>query len=205
MLVCKNLSCIKQDRTLFEDLSFIIEKGDAVHLIGENGAGKTSLLRIIAGLSEPAAGELQWNGLSCHSITSTFKKDVLYLGHKLALQPNLTAIENLTYWMSLHTDTINCDLYSVLAKFGLTGLEDLPVKMLSAGQQRRVSLSRLMCKSAEFWILDEPFTSLDVAGVKMLNEVLCCHVDDGGMLLLTSHSTLSAELNVRLFELEYRW
>lgn len=189
---------------MFESLSFSMEAGDVLHITGENGAGKTSLLRLIAGFSELVEGRILWRETATNEFDSQFRKESVYLGHKLALQPNLSAIENVHFWMTLQETASEVDVYNILALFGLVGLEDLPVKMLSAGQQRRVSLSRLLCKPAKLWILDEPFTSLDKGAVAMLTDLMASHKNAGGMVLLTSHSTLPDRLHAQMLELEYQ-
>lgn len=210
VLTATNLSCQKQDRCLFSALDLSVETGELVHLTGPNGAGKTSLLRILVGLSQPDTGQV--------ILTSDNRLPVLYLGHKLALNKHLTAIENLTFWLQLHqpyltstlANLLTCStsmsdyLYQILARFSLVGLEDVSVGHLSAGQQRRVSLARTQLVEAALWVLDEPYTSLDVAGVAFIQAQVDAFVERGGAVLMTSHQPLQSRLKVRNVVLEYQ-
>jgi len=203
-LVASELSCIKRDRVLFDRLSFSLQSGQLVYLRGPNGAGKTSLLRILCGLSQPESGTITWQS---QPLGEHWFKDLIYVGHKPGVNGALTAIENLAFWCRQHSVSVSLDhLYHVLAELGLVGMEDVPCRTLSAGQQRRVALSRLWLKSAKVWILDEPFTALDVKGVAQLEDKMKAHVDAGGAVLTTSHQALSERAGtVRFFDLEYRF
>ncbi len=203
-LVASELSCIKRDRVLFEGLSFSLQSGQLVYLRGPNGAGKTSLLRILCGLSQPESGTITWQ---TKPLGQDWYQDLIYVGHKPGVNGAMTAIENLTYWCRQHDVSVStAALYDVLAELGLVGMEDVPCRTLSAGQLRRVALSRLWLKPALVWILDEPFTALDVKGVAQLEDKMKAHVEAGGAVLTTSHQALSARAgNVSYFDLEYRF
>ena len=197
-LCASGLTCIKRDRVLFDDFSLNLNAGELVYLRGPNGAGKTSLLRILTGLSSPEHGDVTFDGVNINSNPSLYYKNLIYLGHKSALNGALSAIDNLRFWLAQHgiqnkdlTQASNIDntIYRALENLGLVGLEDVPVRFLSAGQQRRVALSRLWLKPAAVWILDEPFTALD-----------------RGMIITTSHQALSSEAGThRCVDLEYRF
>ncbi|BDX07710.1 cytochrome c biogenesis ATP-binding export protein CcmA [Planctobacterium marinum] len=202
-LSASQLCCIKQDRELFEGLSLQVSAGEALHVVGDNGAGKTSLLRILAGLSQPQRGSVVWNQVDISEQPELYNTAVLYLGHKLALNGHLTARENLKFWCGLHQIEADTDFYVLLAHLGLTGLEDVPVVNLSAGQQRRVSLCRIWLKQAKLLILDEPFNALDVDSRALLENKLQQHVDGGGLLILTSHWQLPEVFHTRELRLEY--
>ena len=202
-LSASDLSCIKQDRELFENLSLQVRAGEALHVVGDNGAGKTSLLRILAGLSQPQQGQIRWNRHNISEQMQLFNSALLYLGHKLALSGHLTARENLQFWCGLHQIEPTADFYALLAELGLTGLEDIPVNNLSAGQQRRVSLCRIWLKQAKLLILDEPFNALDVDSRALLENKLLQHTGNGGLLILTSHWQLPEVFNARELRLEY--
>jgi heme exporter protein A len=213
-LCASGLTCIKRDRVLFDDFSLNLNAGELVYLRGPNGAGKTSLLRILTGLSSPEHGDVIFNGANISSNPSLYYQTLIYLGHKSALNGALSAIDNLRFWLAQHgiqnkdvTQTSDIEsIYQVLERLGLVGLEDVPVRFLSAGQQRRVALSRLWLKSAAVWVLDEPFTALDSAGVILLERKMKQHVADGGMIITTSHQALSSEAGAhRCVDLEYRF
>jgi|TARA_R110002051_G_scaffold45625_1_gene91732 heme exporter protein A len=214
-LCASGLTCIKRDRVLFDDFSLNLNAGELVYLRGPNGAGKTSLLRILTGLSSPEYGDVTFDGVNISSNPSLYYQNLIYLGHKSALNGALSAIDNLRFWLAQHgiqnqdvtqASDIGCTIYQVLERLGLVGLEDVPVRFLSAGQQRRVALSRLWLKSATVWVLDEPFTALDSAGVILLERKMKQHVADGGMIITTSHQALSSEAGPhRCVDLEYRF
>lgn len=199
----ENLQCIKQDRELFSDLSFEVKSGEALHITGENGAGKTSLLRILAGVSQAQSGCIKWNDEALRDCPEQYHRALLYLGHKLALNTALSPVENLQFWSSLQQLSAQSDFHHILGQLGLAGLEDMPVAHLSAGQQRRVSLARLWLKPCQLLILDEPFNALDVQSRQLLESKLKQHLDNGGMLILTSHWQLSEAFNARELFLPY--
>lgn len=191
MLTATALSCVRGERRLFAGLDLAVGPGEWLHVQGENGSGKTSLLRILAGLSPPAEGEIRWHGEPVRAAGEDYKRDLLYLGHHGAVKEDLTPFENLTLAAQLDGKTLNeADALQALARFGLRGREDLPVRFLSAGQKRRVLLARLAVRRAVLWILDEPFTALDVKAVDMLSGLIVEHVTGGGMAILTSHQAI---------------
>lgn len=176
-----------------------------MQLAGPNGAGKTSLLRIIAGFATPDEGLIlfQDKPIDCHY--DEFARELLFIGHKTGVNSQLSAIENVRFWLQVQGYTCPKDLYPLMAKIGLVGLEDVPVRTLSAGQQRRVALSRLWLSDAKLWVLDEPFTALDKAGVSYLQQRFIEHLDNGGAILLTSHQDLTAQFSeLKTVTLEYR-
>ncbi|GGD72651.1 cytochrome c biogenesis heme-transporting ATPase CcmA [Lacimicrobium alkaliphilum] len=203
-LSVNNLCCIKRDRVLFERLSFTVETGDIMHIQGPNGAGKTSLLRILVGLAEPDSGEVLWQQQNIRQVMQGYSSQLVYCGHKYAVNQSLTAAENLLYWCRMQNVSANTDVYPVLDEIGLVGLEHLPAGQLSAGQQRRIALARLWLKPARLWVLDEPFTALDSYAIDLLSRKMEQHLAGQGMLLLTSHQSLALDHPVRTLELEYR-
>ncbi len=207
MLEACGLTCSKRDRTLFEGLSLVVNTGELLYLRGPNGAGKTSLLRILTGLSAPESGAVSYNGMDIAEDKTDYYRDLFYLGHKSGTNGSLSALDNLSFWLAQHSTSVQENvLYEVLAKVGLVGLEDVPVRYLSAGQQRRVALSRLWLKPAKVWVLDEPFTALDVKGVHLLETSMKEHVSRGGLIITTSHQPLSETAGEhRVFDLEYRF
>ncbi|CAJ1918069.1 cytochrome c biogenesis heme-transporting ATPase CcmA [Aeromonas jandaei] len=193
LLQVNNLSCVREDRTLFEQLSFTVSPGDLVQIEGPNGVGKTSLLRLLTGLSQPFSGEVLWNGENIRACRDEYHASLLYLGHQPGVKAALTPFENLTFYQRLHHSAqTESDLWQILARVGLAGFEDNPTGQLSAGQQRRVALARLwLCNQPSLWILDEPFTAIDKEGVKVLEQLFLSHADRGGMVILTTHQDLT--------------
>jgi len=176
-----------------------------MQLAGPNGAGKTSLLRIVAGFSVPDEGAIFYNQQAISQHYEEYARELLFIGHKTGVNVQLSALENLQYWLHINGYTNGPDLYPLLAKLGLVGLEDVPVRMLSAGQQRRVALVRLWLSDAKLWILDEPFTALDKSGVAFLQQRFSEHLKSGGAILLTTHQDLTAQFdNLQTVTLEYR-
>lgn len=184
------LSCGRGARTLFFGLDFALTSGQWAHVRGSNGAGKTSLLRLLAGLSRPASGTIRWNDNEI-ARSDEYRKALLYLGHPAGVKDDLTAIENLRIAASLDNEELDeRAALSALARLGLRGREDLPLRALSQGQKRRVLLSRLITRKARLWILDEPFTALDARAIALVSEFVVGHLAGGGLAVLTSHQTI---------------
>lgn len=187
-----DVECTRGDRRLISHLSFGLDSSTLLHVRGPNGCGKTTLLRAMCGLFEPQEGEIRWNGESIRSLGDEFRKDVLYLGHLNGIKNELTALENLRIEATLDGDKVDEDqVWYALKQIGLAGFEDLPTKVLSQGQKKRVALSRLLLSNAPLWILDEPFVGLDVNAVDMLQGLIADHVDGGGMAVITTHQAVA--------------
>ena len=185
------LTCIRGERTLFTGLDLEVSAGEWLHVRGENGIGKTSLLRLLSGLTKPAAGEIFWNEQLISVDPSEYHRNLLFLGHRDSLKEDLTALENLSIATALDGIAVTEDeILLALHRFGLRGREDLPVNCLSAGQKRRVLLARLLLRQAKLWILDEPFNALDVRAVEMLSELILEHIASGGIAIMTSHQEI---------------
>lgn len=192
MLNAENLACVRGDRQLFEGVSFSLAAGQWLQLEGENGAGKTSLLRIVAGLLHPVAGEIRWNGQPTARVEDEYRAALLYLGHAAAIKEELTPLENLRIGASLAGQALaEAPALEALRRMGLKGREDLPARYLSQGQKRRVALARLLTSGSTLWVLDEPFVALDVRAVEMLCELIAEHLRGGGMALFTSHQAVN--------------
>ena len=192
MLEARQLECTRGDRRLFTGLEFSLGDGELLYLHGHNGSGKTTLLRTVCGLIVPSAGEVRWRGKPIRRQRDEFAAEVVYIGHKNGIKDDLTAIENLRVAAAL--DGLSLDsaqAVEALARLGLRGHDDLPTRVLSQGQKRRVALARLLVSTAPLWILDEPFTALDTAAVTLLQEVIREHVAAGGMVMLTTHQEVA--------------
>lgn len=188
MLQVTNLECTRGDRRLFSGIEFSLDKGELLHLHGHNGSGKTTLMRSVCGLIEPTDGVIAWNGDNIRKLRDEFSRDLVYLGHKNGNKDDLTGVENLQVACRLDGfDISKQQAWDALEKMGLRGHEDLPVRVLSQGQQKRVALARLLLSQAVLWILDEPFVGLDVAALDLLQSVIRDHVAQGGMVILTTH------------------
>ena len=188
MLEVVDLACRRGDRQLFSGLSFDLEPGTLLHVRGRNGSGKTTLLRALCGLLIPDAGEIRWNGEDSRRLGDDFHADLIYFGHLNGIKADLTGIENLRVSSTLDGDEVDDPrLWSALERMGLAGFEDLPTKVLSQGQKKRVALARFFVSNAPLWILDEPFTALDVDAVDLLQMLIARHVANDGMVVLTTH------------------
>ncbi|WP_099609709.1 cytochrome c biogenesis heme-transporting ATPase CcmA [Vibrio coralliilyticus] len=195
MLEVSQLTAIRDERILFESLSFTINSGELVQIEGRNGTGKTTLLRIATGLGDRDSGEIFWNGENIESNRDAYHQDLLFLGHQTGVKRELTAYENLRFYLNIHSrkPVDKETIYSALMKVGLVGREDVPVAQLSAGQQRRVALARLWLSDHKLWILDEPLTAIDKQGVKVLESLFLSHAEDGGIVILTTHQDMFAD------------
>lgn len=195
-----SISCSRGYRDLFQQLDIQLDPGQVLRVEGKNGSGKTSLLRIMSGLAQPLEGEVLWQGQRIHHAESEYFQDLLFIGHRAGIKMELTPIENLCMANALHGSKTDVDIEQALSQVGLFGFEDIPCARLSAGQKRRVALAQLFLTEARCWILDEPFTSLDVMAVSMLEQLFDEHVNAGGILVVTSHQPvqLSTEQQYRL-------
>ena len=188
MLQADELECERGGKRLFRGLSFALGPGEALRVAGANGSGKTSLLRILCGLAAPGAGEVRWQGTPIRRLREEYTTQLVYLGHAPALKDDLTAAENLA--ISCTIAGIGASPASVreaLARLGLAG-KDIPARRLSQGQRRRAALARLcLSQAVPLWLLDEPFTALDLRGVELLKAIVGAHIARGGALAYTTH------------------
>ncbi len=188
MLEVHELAALRGDRLLFAGLDFSLDDGELLHVRGHNGSGKTTLLRMLTGLVTPSEGSVHWRGEDIRRHREVFNGELFYFGHLPALKDELNAIENLRTASHLAGQRVGReDAIDALDRMGLAGFEDLPARLLSQGQRRRVALARLLLTQARLWVLDEPFTALDVAAVDDLRETLRSHLTGGGMVVLTTH------------------
>ena len=186
------LACTRGERQLFDNINFEVKAGDAVRVAGTNGSGKTSLLRMMCGLSFPAAGEVRWNGSNIRDTREEFGSQLLYLGHANGVKDDLVAWENIVVAATLSGHPVSRDeAYAALDQLGLARAADLPTRVLSQGQRKRVALARLwLGMKTPLWILDEPFTALDKNAVTELCSTLNQHLAGGGMVIYTTHQEI---------------
>ncbi len=189
-----SLSCERDQRRLFKDLSFQLHAGQMLRVCGPNGSGKSSLLRLLCGLARPAAGQVELYGRSLMGARSQLPPGLLWIGHAPGIKAVLTVEENLAWLGALHTPGAWAPIGPALAAVGLRGFEDVPCHALSAGQQRRVALARLYLRDVPMlWLLDEPFTALDAQGTAHLEAHLANHCENGGTVVLTTHHKLTLQ------------
>lgn len=203
MLEAINLTCVRGTRRLFKDLNFTVQRGELIELRGPNGSGKTSLLRILCGLATPAAGDVLWDGENIRKLAENYSAVVAYLGHQNAVKDELTALENLRISSGVSGHALSKDkAQEVLAKVGLTQQQNLPARVLSAGQRRRLGMTRLLTSNATLWILDEVLTSLDSAAMDISREFITEHMKNGGAAIVATHQDLNVNApNVKRLQL----
>ena len=192
VLEARDITCVRGDRALFSGLDLQLSAGQCLHVRGENGVGKTSLLRLLTGLASPESGEVLWCGHAIKQQASEYHSKLLFLGHRDALKEDLSAIENLRMYAAIDGIALSeQDAFASLWRFGLKGREDLPVNCLSAGQKKRVLMARMHTRRAQVWILDEPFNALDTHAVGELQDLITEHLQGNGLVVLTSHQPLA--------------
>jgi heme exporter protein A len=178
------------ERHLLRGVSFSLNSGELLQVVGPNGVGKTSLLRCVAGLLPTESGEIVWRGRQLHDCRDEFHQRLAYLAHINALKPDLTALENLRYSVALRRKVEEQELQDIFARLGITACADLPARALSAGQKRRVAIARILLTRAALWILDEPITNLDAAGLALFEACMADHLGRGGSILTAAHQLL---------------
>ncbi len=201
MLNVVDIEAERDDRVLFANLTFDLNPGETLQIKGANGAGKTTLLKVLAGLSHDFSGKIHWRGTLLPQGVAEFRLATTFLGHNSGIKPELTPLENLTWRHHLSGKHALLSYSEALARSGLQGYETLPCYHLSAGQRRRVALASLLVSDAMLWILDEPFTALDIDGVAWLEMLISDHARQQGMTLLTSHQPLTLSA-LKILQLE---
>jgi heme exporter protein A len=192
-LKATELTLFRGDRCLFKDLSFALNPGELLLLEGKNGSGKTSLLRAIAGLLEMESGEIHWDGLPVSKEPQVFQNSLVWMSHKVGFKSDLTLVENLQYESKLRPPS-TADFDDTLKQLNLGKLRRLPMRSLSAGQQRRVALARMPLSAATLWMMDEPVSNLDSEGRELAIRLLGKHLGDGGMAIVAAHQDITLDV-----------
>jgi len=189
------------DRHVLKGVSLTLAARELLHITGPNGTGKTTLLRVASGLLRPEQGQVAWLGRPIASARAEYHSALAYAPHEPALKGDLTPLENLGFMIGLKRRVQAAELKAHLVRTGVGECADLPVRVLSAGQRRRVAMARVLASRAPLWLLDEPFTNLDRAGSELLSVLLAEHVNAGGMALVVAHHDLSIAATLRRLEL----
>ena len=202
ILAGRALDCRRGERIVFSGLDFDLAAGELLLLRGPNGSGKTSLLRLIAGLIAPERGTLTWRGAPIAD-PEIFRAELAYLGHADAAKPELTVREDLLFWLRMRGRRAGAEgaAASALSRFGLTALADLPCRLLSAGQRRRLALARIAASGATLWLLDEPFNALDESALAAAAEVIGAHLAAGGLAVMAAHGSSLPHAPARVLDL----
>lgn len=195
-----DLTLFRGDRCLFQGLSFALKPGELLLLEGRNGSGKTSLLRALAGLIELESGDLRWDGVSVRENRHEYHSSLVWMAHRVGFKADLTLVENLNFEAILRPQS-NTDFDEVLERLGITRLQQLPMRSLSAGQKRRVALARMLRSNSPLWMMDEPFTNLDREGKTLVMELVGEHLDDGGMCIMAVHQDVDIDKTVQRIQL----
>ena len=195
LLKVNELFCERDERILFENLNFDLHAGKILHVKGKNGSGKTSLLRILCGLYQENEGQIDFLEENVQEVRDLYNQSLLFIGHHVSVKQALTPRENLNWYAKIHPQLDASLIESALSSVGLQNYEDVLCQNLSAGQKRRVNLARLFMFAKErftnsLWILDEPFTAIDVDGVEKLERRILYYIENGGSVILTTHQPL---------------
>lgn len=188
-----NLACSRRDNILFEDVSFSVTDGELLQIDGINGSGKSTMLRIIAGLTEPNEGQVHWNDQPILECRYQYQQQMTYIGHTNGVKEALSVSENLDVIHALSGQQQQIDHDSLLKTIGLPGMHDVKLGKMSAGQKRRMGLSRLLINQSHVWLLDEPFTSLDVGGKSVIEGLIVQHCQQGGIVIFATHQEMDIE------------
>jgi heme exporter protein A len=190
------------DRHVLRGVSLELHPGELMHVSGPNGTGKTTLLRVVSGLLRPEKGSVAWQGRSITATAAEYQAALAYASHEPALKSDLTALENLRFTVGLKRRVTAAELRASLERTGVGGCADLPARVLSAGQRRRVAMARVLAFQADLWLLDEPYTNLDGSGSSLLSALLAEHVGQGGVALVVAHHDLNLAVQTRQLELQ---
>ncbi len=197
-LTVEKIHVWRGDRHVLKGVSLTLGPGELLQVAGPNGTGKTTLLRVACGLLRPEQGRVAWCGRPIAGIRPQFQSALVYAAHEPALKGDLTALENLRYLVGLKRSIHTAELEAALERTGVAMCAHLPVRVLSAGQRRRVALARVLAMQSPLWMLDEPFTNLDAAGSALVTDLLREHVSDAGMALVVAHHEIALSGRLRL-------
>ena len=186
-----DLTCIRGEETIFSGLDVSAGAAEVVQLQGTNGSGKTSLLRILCGISQPAAGTVCWNGLEIGSNAEEFRREISYIGHRRGVCEDLSPLENVHFANALGASRPASECRQALARLELAHVAEIPARLLSAGQNQRTALARLLVSDAACWFLDEPFTALDSDGREIIEAVIAEHAAAGGISIVATHQPMT--------------
>ena len=201
-LTVEKIHVWRGDRHVLRGVSLVLNPGELLQVAGPNGTGKTTLLRVACGLLRPEQGRVAWCGHAIAGIRPQFQSALVYAAHEPALKVDLTALENLRYLVGLQRSIRTAELEAALERTGVAACAQLPVRVLSAGQRRRVALARVLAMRSPLWMLDEPFTNLDAAGSALVTDLLREHVSAAGMALVVAHHDIALSARLRRLELQ---
>jgi heme exporter protein A len=202
LLTTEKLECTRDDRLLFNGLSFSLAGGEVLQIEGPNGSGKTSLLRILSGLRRADEGCVKWRDVEIQHARDDYYSSMVYIGHLPCIKNDLTTLENIRVLLDTRSQSVSsAEVERALASVGLAGFEDVPGKALSSGQRRRVLLAFLLLADARLWILDEPLTALDVKGVDLVESMILEHRENGGSVIFTTHHGMQLPCDMKSVDL----
>lgn len=187
MLAANNIAHIINQHLLFKGINFELKPGQMLQLLGGNGSGKTTLLKILAGLIKPAFGEVSWQQCAIDEAGQSYSEQLFYLGHKKGIKPTLTVAENIRYYQTLLSNQSHISINDLMNKVGLVNQANQTAQTLSAGQQQRLAMTRFFCGNRTLWLMDEPLTAIDVDGKSWLEQVMIEHLNQGGIIVVSSH------------------
>jgi heme exporter protein A len=196
-LTIENIACIRGDNHLFSALNIHVENGELLRVRGENGSGKTSLLKIISGITEPDDGKIYWNNENIKT-SYEFTKNIAYLAHRDGIKSELTAIENLDFYQNFYMRDNSASLSDILEALDLSHTSYIKAGQLSFGQRRRLAFARLLLSPAKLWLLDEPFTGIDVIGRQILEQHCINFLDKDGIIIMTHHAEIENPILAKL-------
>lgn len=199
-LSADDLTLIRGERCLFDGLEFALNPGELLLLKGANGSGKTSLMRVIAGMLSLESGEILWNGEPVSRQRQVFHGSLVWLAHRSGLKGDLTLVENLRFERSLRPQS-SVEPEQVFERLGIARLKALPLRSLSAGQQRRVALARMLLADVPLWLLDEPFTNLDRDGRQLVMQLTEEHLGNGGLCVMAAHQDIEINATIKRINL----